>query len=151
MKFKHVSIVARNADDLSRFYKTVFGCWDLRLPRKLSGEKIYRGNGLQGVDIYSVWLSMPGVEGPFLELLQYDQIHERLLPKVNEPGYGHLSFEVADIQSAIASILEAGGQQLGEITNFGTTSIPVLLIYMRDPEGNILELEQSSDNDFVRS
>ena len=42
----------------------------------------------------------------------------------------------------MTAIFEAGGSQLGEITNFGTADEPFLIVYVRDYEGNILELEQ---------
>ncbi|MBL4784481.1 MAG: hypothetical protein JKY49_03540 [Cohaesibacteraceae bacterium] len=42
----------------------------------------------------------------------------------------------------MSKILEAGGSSIGEITNFGTTDNPFLIVYMRDCEGNVLELEQ---------
>ena len=116
----------------------------MRLPKTLSGEKVSRGNGLPDVDIYSVWLKLPGSDGPFLELLQYEKMPDRPLPQVNAPGYGHIAFEIQDIDRTIAAILQSGGQKIGEITNFGSTEAPVLLIYMRDPEGNILELEQNN-------
>lgn len=143
MEFKHISLVARNAVQLAEFYKTVFGCKDIRPLQQLSGEAVSRGNGLPGSDILSVWLSLPGVEHPFFEIHEYKNTVERALPQVNEPGYGHMSFKVEDIHATSAAILSAGGTELGEITNFGTETDPVLLIYIRDPEGNILELEQS--------
>lgn len=142
MKFKHVSIVARDADGLAAFYKMVFGCEDLRPRRTLSGEKISRGNGLPDSEIYSVWLGLPGVDGPFLEILEYKQTQDRSVPSVNEPGYGHIAFEVEDVRLTLATVIDAGGAALGEITNLGSADAPVLVVYARDPEGNILELEQ---------
>lgn len=73
MKLKHVSIVAREADALADFYRTVFGCHDLRPPTILSGEAISRGNGVANSEIYSIWLGLPGGAGPFLEILEYSQ------------------------------------------------------------------------------
>lgn len=141
-RFAHVSMVARDADGLAAFYSRVFGCTPLRAPLTLAGEKVARGNGLPGSEIRSIWLSLPGVEGPFLEIHQYTERRDRPPPAVNEPGYGHLCFAVGNIEAAHAAILKAGGQAVGEVTDFGTADAPVLLVYMRDPEGNIVELEQ---------
>lgn len=63
---------------------------------------------------------------------------------MNEPGYGHLSFQVGDIGNTISDIVEAGGSQIGEITDFGTPKKPYLIAYARDLEGNLVELEQKS-------
>jgi predicted enzyme related to lactoylglutathione lyase len=49
---------------------------------------------------------------------------------------------VDDIGNTISDIVEAGGSQIGEITDFGTPQKPYLIVYARDPEGNVLELEQ---------
>ncbi len=61
---------------------------------------------------------------------------------MNEPGFGHLSFEVEDIHATLAAIIAAGGTALGEITDFGSAEKSSLIVYVRDPEGNVLELEQ---------
>jgi len=143
MKLLHVSVAARDANKLSAFYKTVFGYVDRRPPRTLSGEKVSRGNGLPNSRIYSVWLTLPDVEGPFLEILEYENTHDRPQPRVNEPGFGHLSFEVKNIKAALAEVMKAGGKPLGEVTDFGTQNRPLFIVYVRDPEGNILELEQT--------
>ena len=142
MRLSHISLTARNADRLAGFYRRVFGCTELRGRRRLSGAAVERGNGLPGVAIESLWLALPGVQGVFLEILEYSQTPERGAPAVNAPGYGHLSFVVEDIAATMAAMLEAGGQAQGEITDFGSTDTPFLIVYMRDPEGNVIELEQ---------
>ncbi len=117
-------------------------CELLREPRVLSGDKVSRGNGLPDCEIYSIWLKFPELEWPFLEIHQHKAIHPRGLPKVNEPGYGHLSFQVYDIGNTLFDIVEAGGSQIGQTTNFGTPQKPYFFSYARDPEGNMLGLEQ---------
>lgn len=142
MKFGHVSMVARDTDRLADFYKAVFGCKDTVERWTMSGETISRGNGVPSSEIYAAWLSLPGVEGPFLEILQYKNIQDRPTPPVNQPGYGHMSFEVEDIRATFDAVVEAGGTPLGKITNLGTAETPILCVYVRDPEGNVVELEQ---------
>lgn len=144
MKLLHVSLTARNADRLSAFYKAVFGLVDRRPPKRLSGASISRGNGLPNSDIYSIWLTLPSDDGPFLEIMEYTNTIPRSLPAVNETGYGHLAFEVHDLDQTIRQILKLGGALQGETTNFGTEEAPHLIVYARDTEGNLLELEQSS-------
>ncbi|MDN2579447.1 VOC family protein [Aquibium sp. ELW1220] len=142
MRFSHLGIVARDASRLAEFYRHVFGCKDRRNRVELSGEKVSRGNGLPHSEIISIWLELPGIEKPFLEIHQYGATCDRGLPRVNEPGYGHIAFEVGDIRAIRDGILNAGGQDQGEITNLGSVRTPFLAIYMRDPEGNLIELEQ---------
>lgn len=142
MRFSHLCIVARDANKLADFYRSVFGCKDRRDSVAPSGEKVSRGNGLPHSEIISIWLELPGIEKPFLEIHQYGAACDRGLPRVNEPGYGHLAFEVGDIRVIRDAILHAGGQDQGEITNLGSAHTPFLAVYMRDPEGNLIELEQ---------
>ena len=142
MKFGHVSIVARDTDRLADFYKEVFGCEETVKRRTMSGDLISRGNGVPNSEIYAAWLSLPGVDGPFLEIHQYKRLQDRPTPAVNQPGYGHMSFEVEDIRATFDAVIDAGGAPLGEIVELGTADAPCLCVYMRDPEGNVVELEQ---------
>ncbi|ACM28461.1 hypothetical protein Arad_4849 [Rhizobium rhizogenes K84] len=47
-----------------------------------------------------------------------------------------------DISIVLSAIIDTGGERIGEITDFGTANKPFLIAYTRDPEGNVLELEQ---------
>ncbi len=144
MRLAHINLVARDADALAGFYIDVLKCEPLREPRMLSGEKVSRGNGLSGCEIYTIWLKFPELERPFLEIHEHKVTHDRDQPRVNEPGLGHLSFQMEDISAVRSDIIQAGGAQIGEITDFGTPEEPYLIAYARDPEGNVLELEQVS-------
>ncbi len=145
MKLAHINLVARDAEALAAFYMNVMKCELLRAPRVLSGEKVSRGNGLPNSQIYSIWLRFPALEHPFLEIHEHTTTHHRDQPQVNEPGFGHLSFQMNDIEDTLSKIIEAGGAQIGQTTNFGTSDKPYLIAYARDPEGNVLELEQTSE------
>ncbi len=146
MKLAHINLVARNAETLAAFYMNVLKCELLRAPKMLSGEKVSRGNGLLNSEIYTIWLKFPELERPFLEIHEHTVTHQRDQPKVNEPGFGHLSFQMEDISGTLSKIIQAGGAQIGQITDFGTPDKPYLIAYARDPEGNVLELEQSSND-----
>ncbi len=142
MRFGHVSMVARDTDRLADFYKSVFGCEDTVARWTMSGERISKGSGVPNSEIYAAWLSLPGVEGPFLEIFQYKTIQERPTPPVNQPGYGHICFHVEHIHAVVDAVVAAGGTRVGEVTDLGTQDAPILCVYVRDPEGNVVELEQ---------
>ena len=143
MKFGHINLVARDLDLIVSFYVAVFGCVERGERRRLAGAQFDKGNGLLECEIFAARLSLPGVDGLFLEIFEYKARVDRGAPAVNAPGFGHLSFDVPDIEAALEAALTAGGTRLGEITNLGSESAPCLCVYLRDPEGNILELEQS--------
>ncbi len=142
MRLTHINLTARNADRLAAFYRGAFQFAERSPPKRLSGETVARGNGLPNSDIYVIWLSMTEDGDPFLEIMEYTQTVDRQRPSVNEPGFGHLAFEVCDLNETVQKVLQWGGSLQGEITNFGTAEKPVLIVYVRDPEGNIIELEQ---------
>ncbi|MGZ2487750.1 putative enzyme related to lactoylglutathione lyase [Rhizobium pisi] len=144
MTLAHINLVARDAEALAAFYINVMKCELLRAPKMLSGEIVSRGNGLPNSEIYTIWLKFPELERPFLEIHEHTITHHRDQPRVNEPGFGHLSFQMEDLSDALSKILQAGGSQIGNITDFGTPEKPYLIAYARDPEGNVLELEQTS-------
>jgi predicted enzyme related to lactoylglutathione lyase len=145
VKLLHVSLTARDADRLSLFYRTVFGLVEKRPPKMLHGDAVGRGNGLAGIGIYSIWLQLPNEDGPFLEIMQYSTTTHRPLPAVNEPGFGHLSLSVSNLETTLRCVLDQGGSMQGQITNFGTQDHPLFIVYVRDCEGNILELEQIAE------
>lgn len=142
MRLSHISLTARNADALAAFYRGVFGLIDRRPPKRLSGAAVARGNGLPGAEIYALWLALPDDPGPFLEILEYDPPASRPGPGVNDPGFGHLAFAVPDLRATLETARRLGGSLQGQITNFGTPEAPNWIVYIRDPEGNILELDQ---------
>ncbi|MEL6585658.1 MAG: VOC family protein [Pseudomonadota bacterium] len=144
MRLTHVNLTARNADRLAAFYRNSFGFSERRPPKRLSGEAVSRGNGLPNSDIRVVWLNVNDGDGPSLEIMEYSETVNRPKPAVNEPGYGHLAFEVRNLTESVENVLRFGGTLQGEVTNFGTAEAPILIVYVRDPEGNILELEQTS-------
>lgn len=140
----HISLTARDAPLLAAFYSNVFGFSERRAPTVMSGPRVSRGNGLPGSNILSIWLNMADPTGPFLEILQYTLSVEAPRPAVNAPGFGHLAFAVDGLDERLARLIQAGGSMQGKITDFGTPDRPSRIVYCRDPEGNILELEEQS-------
>ena len=146
--FAHTNLVAREWRALADFYRTVFGCVIVPPVRNLTGEALERGTAIPGASLEGVHLLLPGFgdHGPTLEIFQYsvrghphDEAPE--MPAPNRPGYGHIAFRVSDIDAARSAVLKAGGRLLGEIVSTAAGDRTVTWIYMRDPEGNLIELQ----------
>ena len=61
---------------------------------------------------------------------------------MNRPGLGHLAFSVDDVRAAREAVLAAGGGAVGEVVTLETaTGAKVTWCYLRDIEGNIIELQ----------
>jgi predicted enzyme related to lactoylglutathione lyase len=143
MQFTHVSIVARDANKVADFYRDVFGCEDRCERSGLSSEWVDRPMGLSDGEItLGAWLSLPGVEGPFLEIFQFKELEESQPTAANLMGIRHISFDVEDLGAVFDAVVAAGGAAIGEITEFDNGGDKFSYVFMCDPEGNILDLKQ---------
>jgi predicted enzyme related to lactoylglutathione lyase len=77
-----------------------------------------------------------------LEIYQYNQLEENLKPVANRKGFGHIAFHVENVEKIREDIMANGGTNLGEISKAEIEGVGTLtFVYMRDPEGNILEIQ----------
>jgi len=68
---------------------------------------------------------------------------ERGLPQANECGFGHIAFAVDDVDEALQAVIAAGGGAVGEVATAEVKGVGLIrLVYARDPEGNIVELQK---------
>jgi catechol 2,3-dioxygenase-like lactoylglutathione lyase family enzyme len=142
--FRHINIVARDWKALAAFYVDVFGCEVIPPERDLSGPELEAATMVPGAHLRGAHLRLPGfdAEGPTLEVFQYDHTAAAAATDVNAPGLAHLAFEVDDVAGMRDEVIRHGGTELGETVE---VEIPggrrVTFVYMRDPEGNIIELQ----------
>ena len=62
---------------------------------------------------------------------------------INRPGFSHLIFEVDDLDQRRQKIKQLGGCDYGDKVTINIAGAGKLtLIYMTDPEGNIVELQE---------
>jgi len=104
-------------------------------------------NAVPNAHLRGVHLRLPGYgdNGPTLEIFSYDQLIERELPRANESGFAHIAFAVDDVDQALQAVIAAGGGAVGETATAEVDSVGLLrVVYARDPEGNIVELQKWS-------
>jgi len=144
IRFAHVNLVASDWRRLASFYGGVFGCVPVGAKRDLSGPWLDRAVAIPGARVRGIHLALPGSgpEGLTLEIFEYEPNESADPPAANRPGFGHVAFSVEDVEAMHQQVLDAGGSALGEIV---TKSIPgegsITFAYLRDPEGNILEIQ----------
>ena len=146
-RYVHTNLIARDWKALADFYQTVFGCLPVPPERDLSGESMERGTAIPGVRIRGMHLRLPGYgdAGPTLEIFNYNQLAEGGQPALNRPGFGHIAFSVEDVPQARQTILQAGGEPVGEVVTVQISeNARVTWCYVKDPEGNIIELQSWS-------
>jgi predicted enzyme related to lactoylglutathione lyase len=145
-RYAHTNLIARDWRRLASFYEQVFGCVPVPPERDLSGDALERGSGVPGAHLQGVHLRFPGYgpDGPTLEVFSYEALSECLPAVANRPGFGHIAFGVLDVESALAEVVIAGGSAHGEIVTTSAGARRVTWTYVKDPEGNLVELQSWS-------
>ena len=144
MRFAHTNIAAKNWKLLSDFYIRVFNCRAKPPERRFSGSWLDGATGLQNATLEGVHLLLPGHgdSGPTLEIFSYQNMHECEPLMVNHTGFTHIAFEVDDVDQTLNEAMKSGGQLLGKVTEKTVDGVGDLsLVYFRDPEGNIVEIQ----------
>lgn len=142
-RYVHTNLIAKDAQRLIDFYKTVFHCESIGETRDLRGEWLDRLTGIPNAHIVGEHLLLPGygADHPTLEIFSYDAV-EPFCGGINRQGIAHLAFEVEDVEATLALLLEQGGSQVGELVK---TEYPdgrkAVFVYGTDCEGNIVELQ----------
>lgn len=143
-RYVHTNLIARDYKHLAEFYCAVFGCAPVPPERNLRGGWLDRGTGLKNTHLEGLHLRLPGHgdRGPTLEIFSYQPLDDAPASPANRRGYGHLAFHVEDVSGALERVLHHGGSRLGEIVQHEVPGAGHLTFtYCRDPEGNILELQ----------
>jgi predicted enzyme related to lactoylglutathione lyase len=146
-KYAHTNVIARDWRALSHFYQRVFGCLPVPPERDYAGPDLEAGTGVPGSAIKGVHLRLPGQgpNGPTLEIYSYSITADPVRPEVNRPGFAHIAFVVPDVRTAQQEVINEGGGTIGDIVTLETTTgARVTWCYVRDPEGNIIELQSWS-------
>jgi predicted enzyme related to lactoylglutathione lyase len=146
-RYVHTNLIAGDWKKLVRFYRDVFGCIPRGPERDLSGEWLDRVTSLSAARLGGVHLRLPGYgdTGPTLEIFSYEDMSDKQLPMPNEPGFAHVAFAVDDVEQALETVISAGGGSVGEIATTEVDGVgSVQVVYARDPEGNIVELQKWS-------
>lgn len=148
MKYVHTNIIADDWRLLAQFYQDVFDCVPVPPERDLKGEWLNKGTGLKDAHLFGIHLRLPGYgeEGPTLEIYGYKNMVDKPVPVANRKGYGHIAFQVNDVEEVVEKVLAAGGTKVGEVCRHEVPEVGMLtFIYMADPEENIVEIQRWGD------
>jgi len=146
-KYVHTNLIARDWKRLVRFYCEVFGCEPASPERDMSGAWLDNVTSLRNAHLTGLHLRLPRYDhdAPTLEIFSYDQIIECGLPAPNQRGFDHIAFGVEDVDQALQAVTAAGGSAVGDIATTKVDGVGTLrVVYARDPEGNIVELQKWS-------
>jgi catechol 2,3-dioxygenase-like lactoylglutathione lyase family enzyme len=145
IRYSHTNLIANDWKRLQDFYVQVFGCIPVSSERDHQGPKFDALGGIKNLNFRGRHLRLPGhgEHGPTLEIFQSNQNEPSPPTSLLRPGFAHIAFEVPDVAAKRGEVLAWGGRDVGQLV---TLDIPgagqLTLIYMTDPEGNIVELQR---------
>ncbi len=136
----HTNIVVSDMARTKRFYTETLGL-EISLEVSIEDREFSRGAGLEDTKVAATFFAVPG-SNTLVETFQYLNPPSRPLPsdsKANDMGFGHICFEVTDIQQTCRALLEKG-------VEFASTPVTmangVRWCYFYGPDRERLELLQ---------
>ena len=141
----HVNIIAKDWRRLCGFYEQVFDCGPWSTERDHYGPKVDALTAIPNIRVQGRHLRVPGhgENGPTIEIFTFSENAPDQPKRLNRPGFAHVAFEVDDMDATRAQVKELGGGDYGELVTIHIEGAGQLtLLYMTDPEGNIVELQK---------
>ena len=145
VRYAHTNLVAKDWRALVQFYTEVFGCVPVSSERDNKGPEVEALTAVPNARVRGRHVRLPGHgdNGPTLEIFGYNEYLDAPFPALNRPGFAHLAFEVDDVEHTRQMILDRGGRDVGKLVTLDIAGAGKLtLVYIHDPEGNILELQR---------
>ncbi|MXV62221.1 VOC family protein [Natronorubrum sp. JWXQ-INN-674] len=129
----HVGITVRDLEETLPFYRDVLG---LSVADRFSvgGEAFAEGVGVEGASAEFAHLEADGIR---VELVEYDpEARGSPAAGLNQPGATHVGLAVDDIEAFYADLPES----VSTISEPRTTESGTSILFLRDPEANLVEV-----------
>lgn len=139
----HIAITVSDLDRSVAFYCGLLGMKEVERHR-LEGEGISTMAGTRGVVLQVVRVATAETPSVLIDLQQY------LAPKgkvsdahLGDVGHSHFGIGVSDLPSAYRELKEKGVEFISEPVSFDLDWGIVRVVFLKDPDGNILEFSQA--------
>jgi catechol 2,3-dioxygenase-like lactoylglutathione lyase family enzyme len=142
----HTSFTVRDVGRSISFYRDVVGLELITTIRRREGW-IAEMTRVPDADLCLAVLRVPG-DSHVLELIQYvgATMSGDDAPPLNRPATAHLGFVVSDIDAEYRRLRDLGVDFLSPpVTVTEPPSVGARAVYLRDPDGIVLELQQRVD------
>ena len=146
-RYGHTNLIARDWRRLADWYERLFGCTPVPPERDYSGtrSRARHRRAERGPQGRAPPAPGHGDDGPTLEIYTFASTSGESEAGIDRPGFGHIAFAVADVDSARGRVLDEGGSAIGEVVTLTTADgRRVTWCYVADPEGNAVELQSWS-------
>jgi glyoxylase I family protein len=147
-RFRHVAVVANDLSKLVDFYTQILG-FEVKRRYEIKSADFQNGVGVPGAEAMGVHMTIPN-SNVELEMFQFTAplMNVSGPPQpANQPGYRHMALIVDNLQDAYSELKSNGITFLSEPIIFKEPKevAGFQFVYFRDPEGNIVELNQLPD------
>lgn len=129
----HVGIAVEDVETVAAFYRETFG-FETAGSFTVAGDAFATGIGVDAATGRFVRLSMDGV---LLELVEYEPAGTALdRGSVRDPGSVHVAVSCGDVEAFYDDL----GPDVETISEPVTTESGTTILFVRDPEGNLVEV-----------
>jgi catechol 2,3-dioxygenase-like lactoylglutathione lyase family enzyme len=132
----HVAFATHDLERLVAFYAALLGMEPQFSPRLRGSARYDRVTGLRGVDVLAAWVRGSNLALEFWQYLSPETVARSDDRPVSDLGYSQVAFEVDDLEAVFARAVELGARPHGPPEDLGRARAA----YLRDPDGNVLEL-----------
>jgi len=133
LSMHHVGVAVDDVERVSSFYRDTFG-FDETEAFDVAGEAFGRGIGREYASGAFVRLALGDV---LLELVEYESSgRERDPQDVSDPGSVHIALECDDVHAFYDDLDES----VAVVNEPVTTESGTTILFVRDPEGNLVEV-----------
>jgi glyoxylase I family protein len=149
-KFRHVAIIVKDLDKMVDFYTKVMG-FNVKRMIEIESEDFRKGISIPNAKAKVAHLTHPDLAME-LELFEfYNNQNDNPNPDIsNMPGYRHIAFIVEDLEQCYKTLKDNNIEFFSEpITVKEPASVAGFkFVYFKDPEGNIIELNQLPESEI---
>src|SRR5258706_8704236 len=139
----HISVTVSDMERSLAFYRDLLGLKEVER-HLLEGETISKMAGKSGVVMQVVRLAAPETPNILLDLQQYLSPQGKMsTAKLGDVAHSHFCFGVPDVWGAYRDLKAKGIEFVSEPVSFDLGWGTVHVVFMKDPDGFIIELVQS--------
>jgi catechol 2,3-dioxygenase-like lactoylglutathione lyase family enzyme len=139
----HIAVTVSDMQRSLAFYRDTLGLREVERHR-LEGETISKMAGKPGVVMDVVRLAAPDTPGILLDLQQYVSPQGRVSDaQLGDVAHAHFCFGLPDVWAAYRQLSAQGVKFVSEPVSFDLEWGIVHVVFLKDPDGFIIELVQS--------
>ena len=150
-RIRHVSLATSDMDRIVKFYSAFLGGQEARRAGNwfgLSGEALDKVSGYTDSKVEMAWFQVRNIELEIIQYLSHPPKAPKQFPRpVNALGYNMIMFDVSDLEAARKRLIDAGGTIVSKKTAMDGGQV----IFGHDPDGNLLGLQEISDDSVFSS